>query len=52
MKKFFLFLFLLSCSKENLNISDIKFNENFNFEEFKKFLINYGNNNYYPDIDK
>jgi hypothetical protein len=52
MKKLFLFILLFSCSKENLNVSDIKYNENLSFEKFKKFLINYANNNDYPDINK
>ena len=52
MKKFFLFFFLFSCSNENLNDTTIKYNENLSFKQFKKFLINYANNNDYPDIDK
>ena len=34
------------------NKDDIKYNENLSFEQFKKFLINYANNNDYHDIDK
>ena len=51
MKKFFfLFLFLLfGCSNQletNLNISN-----NMSFDEFEKKVIDYAQNNPYPNID-
>jgi hypothetical protein len=52
LKKIFLFIILFSCTKENLNITDIKYDENLSYQQFKTFLINYGDNNDFPDIDK
>jgi len=56
MKKLFLFLFLLSCaspnSNDNIKKETLNFNENLTFDEFKKLLIEYGEANSYPNIEK
>jgi hypothetical protein len=55
-KKLFFLFFLASCSLPNSTISSDKtklnFDDNLNFEEFNKLLIQYGNSNSYPDIDE
>ena len=56
MKKIILFLFIVSCSPLNKNVSSnnaiLNFSKNLTFDEFKKMLIKYNNNSNYPDIDK
>tara|TARA_B100001063_G_C16667706_1_gene504560 strand:- start:794 stop:967 length:174 start_codon:yes stop_codon:yes gene_type:complete len=56
MKKFFfIFFFLLSCSsnqnKISNNYSNIDFNEDLTFEQFKTKLEEYAINSPYPNID-
>ena len=53
--KFFLlivFLFLSSCSNQNLNRNDFNFSEDMNYDEFKLKLEEYSKNNPYPDINE
>ena len=56
MKKLFFLLFILtSCMSNNTNDA-ISFNEknlyDMTMDEYKEMLINYNNNNNYPNIDK
>ena len=56
MKKFIIFLFLMSCSsnnaKESLSTNNFNFNDELSFEQYKKLLIEYNEISNYPDIDK
>ena len=56
MKNIILFIFLVSCSSQSLNneskVDNLKFNIDFTFEEYKKFLTNFNANAKYPDISK
>jgi len=56
MKKFFLFLFLVSCTSP-ASIYKVKneildFNKDLTFEEFNELLIKYSDKTDYPNIDK
>jgi len=56
MKKLILFIFLLSCTTQSLNNaskeSNLKFNIDFTYDEYKNFLTKYNANSKYPDISK
>ena len=47
---FVIMFFLLSCSNNTLR-KDFIFSDDISFEEFKIKLIEYANNNPYPNID-
>ena len=53
---FFLFIiiFLSNCSTNNSvkNITDIKFDNELSFEQFKKNAIEYGKLSDFPNLDK
>ena len=48
-------IFVAGCSssknKPNVNLSDIKFSDNFSFEKFQYKLEEYAKNNPYPNIN-
>ena len=54
-KKLLILFFLMSCSLPNSNIESnnlsLNFNDDLNFDEFKKLLIQYSKINPYPNID-
>ena len=53
MKKFLLFLFLTSCTSNNINDNKVlDFNMDITFDEFKVLLEDYNKNKGYPSIDK
>ena len=56
MKNIILFIFLVSCTAQSVNNDskddNLKFNIDFTFEEYKKFLTNFNANTKYPDISK
>tara|TARA_Y100000741_G_scaffold321805_1_gene271174 strand:+ start:255 stop:425 length:171 start_codon:yes stop_codon:yes gene_type:complete len=56
MKNIILFIFLVSCTAQSLNnkskVDNLKFNIDFTFDEYKKFLTNFNVNSKYPDISK
>ena len=51
--RFFLitFIFLFSCSKQNLKTEVIDINKKMTFEEFRVLIENNGNIKDYPNID-
>ncbi|MBD1157027.1 hypothetical protein IDH10_02510 [Pelagibacterales bacterium SAG-MED20] len=55
MKKIFFFLFLISCTPQNLELNSnnlkINFDDNLSFNEFKKLLLQYSEKAPYPNID-
>ena len=56
MRRIFLLLILSSCTSLNSNLNEsnknITFNDDLNFEEFKALLIEYAQNNPYPNINE
>ena len=52
MKKIALFFFLTACTTNHLENEFLNFDRDLSFQEFKKLLIKYNQNNKYPDIDK
>ena len=46
-----IFIFLISCSKQDLKTEVIDINKKMTFEEFRVLIENNGNIKDYPDID-
>ena len=46
-----IFIFLISCSKNDLKTEVIDINKKMTFEEFRVLIENNGNNKDYPNID-
>ena len=46
-----IFIFLFSCSKQDLNTEVIDINKKMTFEEFRILIENNGNIKDYPNID-
>ena len=46
-----IFIFLISCSKQNLKTEVIDINKKMTFEQFKVLIEKNGNNNEYPSLD-
>ena len=51
MKKVIFLIFLTACASKNVNNSDLDFNMNITFDEFKVLLEEYSKKKGYPDID-
>ena len=55
MKKFFIFIFILSCTPNNLNsnkdAAEFNFNQNLTFNDFKSLILKYSELAPYPNID-
>jgi len=56
MKKLLILFFLASCvtpsTDVNMSSTKLNFNDDLNFDEFNKLLIEYAKTSPYPNIDK